>query len=407
MVRYILPLLIAGMPLVVSPCAAQQDEVCLGCHQEWYEQKIFRNNAHGPFREARCTLCHQGDFSGSTLKARTAPPAGTYKEKAWKITREILPGRHVLPLPVNWPGHPVDIETKGLHGPGGESMRLDYPDPGTLPTIAAKPSPAVITDLGVTSVNRGVILRATIEWSTSAPTMGTLWCKGEDGIHQMMREQHYGTSHRLEVAGLKAGRSYRISVRAKDLFGREFSSREHVFETDGRKHDPSPISNTWAVPGTGKTAVRLKLLRGNPVLEVQCVEPLLLKVRQTKTMEAGPKADNVTLSPEPSREGHPGLLAKRRTGLTVCVRCHPDTVHPGYNHPVDVPPTRQMRPPQDYSLPEGVMVCTSCHDPHGVANAFLLRRSGDSLCGGCHPLDAYGGSDLPQPTLAKKNRKYW
>lgn len=55
-------------------------------------------------------------------------------------------------------------------------------------------------------------------------------------------------------------------------------------------------------------------------------------------------------------------------------------LHPNANRPADVPVTKRTTPPDDFSLVEGTIVCTSCHAPHCEANVFLLRRYGNNLC---------------------------
>ncbi len=63
-----------------------------------------------------------------------------------------------------------------------------------------------------------------------------------------------------------------------------------------------------------------------------------------------------------------GMMKKGDDGQPVCFSCHDDEPFAGkYGHG-----------------PAASGACGSCHEPHVAANPKLLRRSGNSLCLGCH-----------------------
>jgi len=60
--------------------------------------------------------------------------------------------------------------------------------------------------------------------------------------------------------------------------------------------------------------------------------------------------------------------------LSLCLRCHEVMVAP-FSHPVG----------RRYQDPYGDPVsCSSCHNPHGTQNKWLLKMRGDALCLSCH-----------------------
>jgi predicted CXXCH cytochrome family protein len=62
--------------------------------------------------------------------------------------------------------------------------------------------------------------------------------------------------------------------------------------------------------------------------------------------------------------------------LDLCNRCHTGMVHRSTNHPVGEPYRDQLR--------GRVLLCSSCHGPHGTRYAKMKLRHGNDLCLPCH-----------------------
>lgn len=64
----------------------------------------------------------------------------------------------------------------------------------------------------------------------------------------------------------------------------------------------------------------------------------------------------------------------------LCINCHPDRVGKS-EHRIGIKPTSSMTA----SLPllNGLITCTTCHDPHGES-AALIRFNNERLCSVCH-----------------------
>ena len=75
--------------------------------------------------------------------------------------------------------------------------------------------------------------------------------------------------------------------------------------------------------------------------------------------------------------GNAGLLSSLPE---LCVACHPDRVGDA-EHVIGVKPIAAMSIP--LPLLNGVLTCTTCHDPHS-SSATLLRTEKTVLCRVCH-----------------------
>ena len=78
---------------------------------------------------------------------------------------------------------------------------------------------------------------------------------------------------------------------------------------------------------------------------------------------------NVPELPDQTRWLHNSLL--KQAEPAVCFACH-QTVQ------------AQFAMPEHHRVPEGLMKCSDCHNPHGSANAASLNKSGSETCVQCH-----------------------
>lgn len=72
----------------------------------------------------------------------------------------------------------------------------------------------------------------------------------------------------------------------------------------------------------------------------------------------------------------------RESQNDTCLGCHADL-------------KKAVTDKTHHPLPEDVLTCTSCHNPHGSKNAKLLLEPKAKLCGTCH------GTDVPKPDSHK------
>ncbi len=72
--------------------------------------------------------------------------------------------------------------------------------------------------------------------------------------------------------------------------------------------------------------------------------------------------------PEPLRGTD---FRERETVTALCTSCHPAV-------------RSEFALPEHHKVPEGVMSCVDCHQPHGTADRALLRDARDATCMRCH-----------------------
>lgn len=72
--------------------------------------------------------------------------------------------------------------------------------------------------------------------------------------------------------------------------------------------------------------------------------------------------------------------------MTTCVKCHPANInnHPVSHHPL-LPKVSKVVAPEWMPLPEGKLVCYTCHDYHNKSDfRRMLRIDYEILCVSCH-----------------------
>ncbi|MBI3397708.1 MAG: hypothetical protein HY026_00460 [Deltaproteobacteria bacterium] len=73
--------------------------------------------------------------------------------------------------------------------------------------------------------------------------------------------------------------------------------------------------------------------------------------------------------------------------ITTCVKCHEGNInsHPVIRHPVSVKVSHKVSVPEWMPLPQGKLVCYTCHDYHNKSGLKrMLRIDYEILCVSCH-----------------------
>lgn len=98
-----------------------------------------------------------------------------------------------------------------------------------------------------------------------------------------------------------------------------------------------------------------------------------------------------------NKQAVPGFLRSEHAGGGLsCLQCHNPHLYKSKANillapkAVDLCQTchvevkAQFRLDEHHRVPEGVMNCMDCHEPHGSMNQHQLKASGDTLCFKCH-----------------------
>ena len=119
------------------------------------------------------------------------------------MKRELLPGRHILPLRGSWADHEVVVETHGIGKSQKTTAKFPFRDWEDLPVPEGPSSPPAISGIRVLKMGRGVLLQTTIAWDTDSLTSGELNYGERGGPEEVLYEDHFATAHQLEISGLQ------------------------------------------------------------------------------------------------------------------------------------------------------------------------------------------------------------
>jgi predicted CXXCH cytochrome family protein len=330
---------------------------CVACHQLTYSTMIRQKVVH-PGAERDCKRCH--------IKQA---------EKVEEIPVETYAMESLILLDVeektSWE---VRVRVKDRAGREAVSERVSF-TPSTLTTEMINDNmPPLISNLRVEELREGVFYSTVLAWDTDKPcTSAVEFGLPDTPVTLLSLDDQYTKDHRMTVGGLSPGRDYILRAISKDPFGNTATSEDlrveikNPFTRETDEPDVFPSVEKVSVVKVGeKTALRWKTN-----METVAVVDL-----------------SAVITEAPSNEPHfPGFADPEYRGLYGCLTkdCHEGKIHRGRSHPTGTLSWRKVKAPTDLPLVGGsVMLCITCHTPHGGEHIHRLRKAELELCASCH-----------------------
>ncbi len=344
--------------------AAHDGSLCLKCHKDVYSSMLTYTVKH-EFGKNGCKVCHIKKESSHVSNI----PVNTDSKE------------NLLFLDVK-ASSPYVLRVKAMDGEGNEAVSpeiafipseiyRDMTDDNTAP---------MIRNLHVEEVKEGVFHSATISWETDEPSTSQVEygvSKRGFGDHTLLNDDILTKQHRVEVGGLVRGKTYYLRAISKDIYGNTSVSESMKVKVKGpfstRKAEPEPdielyIEDVYLLKIGDRTAVSWRTSKS--------ANGVVLLSKDTK-MEAA-------LSAEPH---YPGLSMDRYAGLDSCINgdCHDSGSSRLASHPSGAVSWYGLLRPDDLPLAKNSMIlCTTCHTPHGGFYSRILRKNKNELCSSCH-----------------------
>lgn len=344
------------VPLIVPP---DEEKVagCVTCHQRTYATMVKQKFIH-PAAQRDCKRCHIKQV-----------------EKVREIPAEVYAKESLIFFDVEEKTSSiVRVRVKDRAGREALSGQLTFTASTLTKEMINDNKPPLISNLRVEELSGGVFYSAVLAWDTDKPcTSGVEYgLPGAPPTRFAMGGQ-YTKDHRLTVGGLKEGREYVLRVTSKDPFGNFARSEDLRVETvrpfsmvtDGPDVFPS-VEEVSVLNVDGKTALSWKT-------NVETVAVVDLST----SIVAGPSNDPHS----------PGFAELKYRGLYGCLTedCHKGRIHKALSHPTGTLSWEKVNPPLDLPLLDGsVMLCITCHTPHGGKHNYRLRKAELELCTSCH-----------------------
>jgi predicted CXXCH cytochrome family protein len=332
---------------------------CVACHQITYSTMISQKFVH-PGAERDCKRCHIKQVE----KVKEIPVA----VEAYAMESLVF-----LDVEDKTP-YSVRVRVKDRAGREAISEQVSF-TPATLATKMINDNmPPLISNLRVEELRGGVFYSAVLAWDTDKPCTSAVEYGLPDTPPTLLSMgDQYTDDHRMTVGGLYPEKEYILRVISNDPFGNTAMSEDLMVEiknpfykeTDEPGVFPS-VEEINAVKVGKKTA-----LRWETNIETVAVVDL-----------------SAVITEEPSKEPHyPGFADYKYRGLYGCLTkdCHRGKVHRGLSHPTGTLSWKKVKTPPDLPLFGGsVMLCITCHTPHGGEHIYRLRKVEAELCASCH-----------------------
>jgi len=392
----------AKVTLVLLAClpgpawAAMDFQPCLDCHQETIEKKMQQHYLHFPFTRQQCGVCHdagaaapapQGNPAEAELKKNPDPALVERRNIRWLEESTMPDTSHWFLVPGEKAEKSLIVEVRE-NGKVTSRQEIDLPPLSGLPLLKNNGRPPVISDVQVQEVRRGVFLSTTIGWRTDTLTRAMV----RYGVKEMAQTSpplnRIGLQHQVILYNLKPDRTYRFSVVANDLFGRNQAALSQTFSTT-QPLLPLPPAAAPPQPAAMKDvglSSRFQRIDDDYLVELKVVRPSTLAIgvrKNTRDPKPGGKNTRAAGATTALHEGF-NLNSRFVTSFQVCAKCHKKNI--ATSHPVNVFPKRGMVIPPEYpTLPDGRITCMTCHEHHASNNPYrLIKAEPRDLCRGCH-----------------------
>jgi len=335
---------------------------CKDCHRKTWSEGIKKSYIHPPFLEEKCKICHiyknMEDKEDSKTIVKTTPIA--YEHEITIALKEDTKYRAL-------------IRVRDKKGKIKELTRIL--DINQL-SIERDETPPRIFNVRVEQITPGVFFEAVIVWDTDEPSTSQV----EYGT-----PPHYGfitpldenlvTHHVVKIANLGKGEVYHFRVHSADLYGNEAVSADMTFKVKPQ----TSSKKTFQAQTVSDLEIRDLHIFKTPDNRV------VFFWLTTKPAQGTVEVKEITQA-STQLKGHDNFVIKgeKEAGFKACYKCH-SSEKLGISHPVGVPLTSDMHAPSDLPLPDGMVTCSSCHQPHGSEYRYILRKPmGRELCVSCH-----------------------
>jgi predicted CXXCH cytochrome family protein len=268
----------------------------------------------------------------------------------------------------------VSLKVWDRAGSEAVSSEVEF-SPSTLTTnITNDNTLPLISDLRVEEIREGVFFSAVLTWDTDEPSTTTAEYGLQGGsTTKIYKSVQYTTDHSMDFTGLAPGKVYIFHVFATDPFGNSARSGELRVEIK------NPFSNESAESGVSPSVEELSVAK---------IDGKICLRWKTNNETAGVvELDEVVPSDIYETEPHyPGIAEPQFAGIKGCMyECHKGSIHKQASHPTGRLPWSKAVKARDLPLLSGdVMLCTTCHTPHGGEHNYILRKDKTEICISCH-----------------------
>ncbi len=425
----------AGMGVQTQP-KFTPEENCDHCHAKIYDQIWEYPVKHASFGRGNCSMCHlaepDAEFGRRANSLSDSNPgfrpdsdfkSGNNTDKPRREKWERIPLKNyasehlaILNNPESNSNYLVKIGMKDRKGERNESEILSFVPASVSEFMTDDEIPPEISGVELKKINFSVFVSADIAWETDKFSTSMVEYGKTDDYGSHTRSIAYSRKHYIKLHRLSHKKKYHFRVTSVDLFGNKTVSEDFIFDTSKASDRQEPEiqeTNDDSKPafesirilkfrqkegnGKSKETNRVAILFRASGDVTSTVEYRKKENKKKETIEenvpdeetdwktgiAGAEGEMASkILSEEEKHGKRGLKNRRETGLSACIECHAQ----GASHPVDIPGRGDIVIPDNLPTGEGgVIICVTCHTPHGGELQYLARMDfEENLCVLCH-----------------------
>lgn len=351
--------LMAETSLPITVPIEMQEAGCAACHEKIYTA-ILRYGKQHPRASDECNMCHITE-----LASVRGIPVDTF-------TRENL---IFLDL-TDTVNYKVKVKVKDREGKEAVSQEINFTPSSVYERMLDDKKPPVVSNIKLEELKTGIFYSAVITWDTDEPSTAQLEFGLSDKYGDVtLSDDRYAREHKVAIDRLVPGEKYHVRAISKDVFGNITRSDDFAFKVK------KPFVEKQDEPGIKPSVESIKAVKiGDKIaLSWKANKKITSQVDLSEVLSR----KNIT-----SKEPHyPGLTTKKYAGLDSCLSgdCHKGSIHKKTTHPTGSLSWMKVTPAPDLPLAGGtIMVCTTCHTPHGGEHNHILRKEEAKLCASCH-----------------------
>ena len=333
---------------------------------------MSKNNAHLPFIQQQCSICHVCDDTDMEERVNTAVVEESFDSSTNKVawldycSSRTLEHWFIIPFDLV----SIDKLIVCAYDVKGTAHRETLLLPA-IETIQLKENdsiPPVIESVEVAGVYQGVLISARIGWLTDKESDSEIRY-GIDTLQHSVKKDNFTFEHEIVLQNLQANQIYQYKVISRDIFGNMTESGIKLFTTE--KFSPNP-STEYEQYSETDFMLDTQFFQNDDsyILKFTTNIPVILSVGIEKIIEEEVVSEAAIVNiPD-----HLPMRGRDEISLSVCTKkCHADSRHTR-GHPVDVSPPENAIIPADYLLrSDGHITCVTCHASHGSNNYRRLR----------------------------------